>query len=212
MTHQSSPLREKLKAVASEAMLDAAERCMVRNGYHATTMQQVAAEAGCAIGTFYLYFKSKEELFRGVVDRHARVLFANLRDAIMREQEPVQQMYTGTKQFMAYMDRHRGFFRMFFVAVPVRHRLIMETMGGDAQREYESYLDLEREAIREAQKRGLIRRDVSPERLQQFMGDVCLGLGEEFVSTPKSSAQEYTDLMWSFIGGGIGLGRQENGK
>ena len=208
MNRPNPPLRQKLKAVAFEAMLDAAERCMIRHGYQETTMQQVSAEAGCAIGTFYLYFKSKEDLLRGVVDRHASVLFAGLREAMMREQEPVQQIWIGIRQFVIYMDRHRGFFRMFFLAMPMRHRLLAQRIGGEAQDEYESYMAFEGEAIRKAQQQGLVRRDVSPERLQQFMGDVCLGLGEEFVATPKSSPQEYSDLMWSFISGGIKLSGQ----
>lgn len=205
MTRQSPPLREKLKAVASEAMLDAAERCMIRHGYAATTMQQIAAEAGCAIGTLYLYFKSKEDLFRAVVDRHAIVLFTSVRESLDREQDPVQKIYAGIRQHLVYAEKHRGFFRLFFEAMPMRYRLIEKNLTGETKQQQDAYCEMERAAIVEAQQRGLIRADVSPERLQQFMGDICLGLCEEFVATPKSSVEEYANLMWSFIGGGIGL-------
>ena len=41
-------------------ILDAAERCFVRSGFHRTTMQDVAAEAGMSPGNLYRYFASKE--------------------------------------------------------------------------------------------------------------------------------------------------------
>lgn len=37
--------------------------CFARSGYHATTMADVAAEAGVSKGTPYLYFDSKQALF-----------------------------------------------------------------------------------------------------------------------------------------------------
>ena len=37
--------------------------CFARTGYHATTMADVAAQAGVSKGTPYLYFDSKEALF-----------------------------------------------------------------------------------------------------------------------------------------------------
>ncbi len=213
MTYQTAPLRQKLKAVASEAMLDAAERCMVRHGYQATTMQQIASDAGCAIGTFYLYFKSKEDLFHAIVERHGKVMFARIREAFEREQDPVQKIQAGIRQHLVYADRHRGVFRLFFEAMPMRYRMLEKSLTGQTKQQNDAYCTMEREAIATAQKQGRIRADVSPERLQQFMGDICLGLCEEFAATPKASVDEYMDLMWSFISGGIGLdntGAQEN--
>jgi len=44
----------------------AAERAFVRNGFHATTMQHVAEEAGMSAGNLYRYFPSKEALVEGL--------------------------------------------------------------------------------------------------------------------------------------------------
>ena len=37
--------------------------CFARTGYHATTMGDVAEQAGVSKGTPYLYFESKQALF-----------------------------------------------------------------------------------------------------------------------------------------------------
>jgi len=47
-------------------ILEAAERAFVRQGFHATTMQDVAAEAGMSPGNLYRYFRSKEAIVKGL--------------------------------------------------------------------------------------------------------------------------------------------------
>jgi TetR/AcrR family transcriptional regulator, repressor for uid operon len=50
-------------------ILDAAERCFVRAGFHRTTMQDVAAEAGMSPGNLYRYFPSKDAIVIGLTER-----------------------------------------------------------------------------------------------------------------------------------------------
>lgn len=53
-------------------ILDAAERCFVRQGFHLSTMQHIAAEAGMSAGNLYRYFPSKESLVEGLCERDRR--------------------------------------------------------------------------------------------------------------------------------------------
>src|SRR5690349_23010234 len=50
-------------------ILDAAERCFARAGFHRTTMQDVAAEAGMSPGNLYRYFPSKDAIVAGLTER-----------------------------------------------------------------------------------------------------------------------------------------------
>jgi TetR/AcrR family transcriptional regulator, repressor for uid operon len=50
-------------------ILEAAERAFVRLGFHAATMQHVAAEAGMSPGNLYRYFRSKEAIVEGLCAR-----------------------------------------------------------------------------------------------------------------------------------------------
>jgi AcrR family transcriptional regulator len=53
------------------AVEDAAIELFIKNGYHATSMRQIAEHAGLALGGIYNHFSSKEEIFEGiVVDKH----------------------------------------------------------------------------------------------------------------------------------------------
>ena len=53
-------------------ILDAAELCFVRSGFHRTTMQDVAAEAGMSAGNLYRYFPSKDAIVAGLSERDRR--------------------------------------------------------------------------------------------------------------------------------------------
>ena len=47
-------------------MIDAALKLFEEQGYHQTKVSDIVREAGVAQGTFYLYFQSKEDLFRSI--------------------------------------------------------------------------------------------------------------------------------------------------
>lgn len=49
-------------------ILDAARRCFIRNGFHATSMQDVFRESGLSAGAVYRYFGSKRELIAAIAD------------------------------------------------------------------------------------------------------------------------------------------------
>jgi TetR/AcrR family transcriptional repressor of uid operon len=56
-------IAEAARAARREQIIAAGLACFGRSGYHATTMADVAAQAGVSKGTPYLYFDSKQALF-----------------------------------------------------------------------------------------------------------------------------------------------------
>ena len=59
--------RERRKESRPGELLDAALDLFVEKGFAATRTEEVAARAGVSKGTLFLYFQSKEELFKAVV-------------------------------------------------------------------------------------------------------------------------------------------------
>jgi TetR/AcrR family transcriptional regulator len=59
--------RERRKGARPGELLDAALDLFVEKGFAATRSEEVAARAGVSKGTLFLYFPSKEELFKAVV-------------------------------------------------------------------------------------------------------------------------------------------------
>jgi AcrR family transcriptional regulator len=65
--------KEKTKKgeVTRLAIEDAAMTLFLEQGYHATSMRQIADRTGLALGGIYNHFTSKDEIFQGIiVDKH----------------------------------------------------------------------------------------------------------------------------------------------
>ena len=50
-------------------ILDAAERCFARSGFHQASMQEICGEAGMSPGNLYRYFPSKEAIIEAIAER-----------------------------------------------------------------------------------------------------------------------------------------------
>jgi len=71
-----SPSRQRRKEARPQELLRAALELFVAKGFSATRSDEVAARAGVSKGTLYLYFPSKEELFKAVVRNNIASLIA----------------------------------------------------------------------------------------------------------------------------------------
>jgi AcrR family transcriptional regulator len=85
-----------------EAILDAAEQQWLAQPERMANVADIAAAAGLAKGTVYLYFRSKEELFLAIHERHVENYFNSVAERAAQD-EPMQvvDMFGLTKQFLA---------------------------------------------------------------------------------------------------------------
>src|SRR5580704_9817167 len=78
--------RRRRKAERPGEILEAAFTEFARNGYAATTLDQIAERAGVTKGTIYVYFESKEHLFISVVRELMKVTLDITEDLLNRHQ------------------------------------------------------------------------------------------------------------------------------
>jgi AcrR family transcriptional regulator len=90
-----------------------AQETFKKYGFRKTTMDEIAYAAGKGKSSLYYYFKSKEEVFRAVVELEAETLKWYIRDAITNETNPKLKLKTYV------VARMQGFNNManFYVAV-----------------------------------------------------------------------------------------------
>jgi AcrR family transcriptional regulator len=73
-----------------EQVLAAAARVFARNGFHATSLEAVAEEAGFSRGAVYYNFADKEELFLELLDRRCAERAHDLRDVFADTDDDVE--------------------------------------------------------------------------------------------------------------------------
>ena len=112
------PRKQRERERHRREILEAAERVFVRKGYHAATTDEIAAEAEFAVGTLYNFFRSKDELYWQVVEGIARDFMDVFERRIMTIQNPQDAIAALIELRLMHFEEHRGFFRIFFEALP----------------------------------------------------------------------------------------------
>lgn len=148
-------------------LLDAAEKVFADLGYPAASIVKITEEAGCGLGTFYLYFEGKQEIFNEVVmDLNRRVRRA-MNDAASAE--------AGAGRIASERAGFRAFFR-FTAEHPALYRIIRqaEFASPDALRtHYSRIVDGYAQGIDEGQRSGQVHR-MDPE----VVAWALMGIGE----------------------------------
>ena len=82
-----------------EIILSAAKNLFSRFGLEKTTMEDIAKAAGKGKSSLYYYFKSKEDVFAGVIQKEIAGLKTTIRKAIEEEDDPYNKFtrFVGTR-------------------------------------------------------------------------------------------------------------------
>jgi AcrR family transcriptional regulator len=123
-----------------EELLAAAEALFTTRGFHATTVDEVAAEAGYTRGAVYSNFTSKEDLFFAVYERRAEQALAQVR-TVLDQQEPAGGLERLAVDTTGRRGRDDGWLAVFFEfwAHVLRHPELRERFARIHQRAGEPF-------------------------------------------------------------------------
>jgi AcrR family transcriptional regulator len=126
--------REKTRA----DLLAAALRVISSKGFHATRIADIAAEADVGLGTFYLHFKTKNEIFIELIEQGAGQLLDLIRDAKTGVQTAAGKLEITVNTVLDAAAENREAFRIVFGHGPafldlmVRvHEMFIEDLRND---------------------------------------------------------------------------------
>src|ERR1700742_4881151 len=100
---------QRRKEERAPEILEAALACFAEKGFAGTRMDDIAARAGITKGTIYLYFKSKEELFKALarqsIGERIAAITAQLQGSDSPAPEQLRFVLTTLGHFAATSDR-----------------------------------------------------------------------------------------------------------
>ena len=99
-------------ALTRTRLLEAAEEVFAQVGYHDASIVKITEAAGVAMGTFYLYFRSKKEIFDELlIDLNRRVRHA-MSEASAQGKTRLEQELLGFQGFFRFTAEHPGLYRI----------------------------------------------------------------------------------------------------
>lgn len=153
-----TPKQERAYATV-DAVIEAAARILIEDGYDRVSTNRVAERAGVSIGTLYQYFPNKEAIVEALVHRIAEERIAAFGETLLRLSATELPLHEGVR---ALLD---GTLAAMRVRPELSRRLLLEAPRGGR-------LDLERAWI--ARCTDLVRAVIHRRRDRVREGDVEL--------------------------------------
>jgi AcrR family transcriptional regulator len=113
----NAPPRRRLTAEERRTgILDSALAVFSENGYHASSIDDIAREAGVSKALIYEHFASKQELYADLIARNARELTQRIGAALVgvELESGSSRLAIGLDAFFAFVEERRDAWRMLF--------------------------------------------------------------------------------------------------
>lgn len=190
-------------------ILDAAERCFSRAGFHQTSMNEICVEANMSPGNLYRYFPSKEAIIAGIAERsraRAAEKFSAVADA--------PDFYTGMRQlahhhFVERSDHELGLCAE--IMAESRRNPAVARVFTQIEDDIRTRLEA---MLREASEHGEISRNLDFPAAAAMLIIIGDGMTWHRASDPKFDAEKMLPYMFQMIRHLLGDGKdpsdQEN--
>ena len=167
-------------------LLEAAERVIALKGYHQTRIADIATEADVGLGTFYLHFKTKNEIFIELIETGAAELRAEVNAAKAGIESVEDKLRITIDTILEAAAEHPEQFRIVFGHGPAFLDLMVrvhEMFIEDLRRDFEPTLGARANAVAnltigmlsQAVSWLLERTDLSLDEIKQLTVNFALG-------------------------------------
>lgn len=108
--------KTKRGQITRQRILDAAQKEIGRKGYTEASVSSITLEAGVGQGTFYIYFKSKDEVFKEVVAEMGRAVRHHLTEATEKATSRLEAEKLGIEAFVEFVRSHKDIYQVIHEA------------------------------------------------------------------------------------------------
>jgi TetR/AcrR family fatty acid metabolism transcriptional regulator len=195
----SAPGGEKYQRI-----LDAAVEVIAENGYFQSPVSAIAARAGVADGTIYLYFKSKDEVLRTAIDANFARFHRRVEERFETVHDPRAQL-----EYIAELHLESGTAnRSMAILMQTEMRQSAKFIAEFSHHHLVKYIQMVREVVRRGQAEGIFRKDISDGMVAHCM----FGAIDELLSASvftgrvydaKTTAAQVIDVLLNGITAGV---------
>lgn len=155
--------KEREKLLRRESILDAAESVFFKKGFVASTMDEIAEKAELSKGTLYLYYRSKDDLYLGVICRGFDILIKKLNESVSPNVSTIQKLLNIGSAYYNFSQKHKNYFRMFsFLESPQFHTMASTELLNESHNQSKRAWDVIIDVISNGIKDGTFRESIDP--------------------------------------------------
>jgi TetR/AcrR family fatty acid metabolism transcriptional regulator len=190
-------------------ILEAAVKVFARQGFHQSTVAQIAKEAGVADGTIYLYFKNKDDILVHFFGFKAKQVFDRFHAEVARGADSVKKLRNLVRVHLSEFQRDPDMAVVYHVETHQISRLAEDQIRAMGK----MYHDIISDIVEEGQQEGLLRRDLYLSLVKRLI----LGAVDETIGAWLHSGRSYdlismADPLADLFIKGIGAPARESEK
>ena len=186
--------KERDKQLRRSDIFKAAEHLFAVKGYHKATIRDIAKEAQYAIGTVYLHFKDKEDLYFALLEEKLKSLIFISKEKTGQTKGAKEKLEICVQESLNFFENNQNFFQIF---ISEQNDTIAErkVMGSSIGAEMDQYMvDL----IKYAQSHGVISRDFNAEQIADVFVSILKTISLKWLkkkSSEKESLIAFSDVI-----------------
>jgi AcrR family transcriptional regulator len=198
-------------------ILDAAKQVFLAREYNSVTIDDIAEAAAFSRATIYLYFKSKQEVYTGVLLRDLDRMITGLTDSLIRTDTVRNNLFRMATAYMNFFRSHPEYFTtLSFFFFPGRKESLPEAAAQTIETRLADGISAIEEAIRLGIERGEARpvdaRAATLSLWGQWMGNAYLAITGHTAIYERTIEQVYADGIDLFLEGLTMRGTTEAGR
>ncbi len=139
--------KTKLGLSKIHSLLEAAEKLFTQAGFFEVSVSDICKEAHTAVGTFYIYFDSKNDIYRYLVERYKGRIKQLLSDAIRNCSSRLEMEREGIKAFVRYSVANPSVYNILWGSLAVDQQMFVDYYASFAQ-DYARALERAQEQLR----------------------------------------------------------------
>ncbi|MCJ7646560.1 TetR/AcrR family transcriptional regulator [bacterium] len=195
--------KEKEKTDRKKGILSAAQRVFSRKGYEATTMEDIASEAGFGKASLYFYFKGKEEVFLSLIKAGMERQKNLLKEVMSSQLSNVEKLKAIISKYFEYVKENRDFIRIVHSESQKLYSTTLEKVHSSIIKEHKNTMEGIASIIRDGIKSGEFRKVEPTLAAASFMGIVRSVIFNWFVRDEKTPLDRYKSTIMDIFLKGI---------
>ncbi len=136
-------------------ILDQALTIFAAKGFHRTTVAEIAAASGFAIGTLYQFFESKDQLYIEMLTEKLVLMYRRVQEAVAGEADSIRKIEVMIESQFAFIEDNADFYGLFvqedFLPPSERALELRKRMMAD----YTDHIAFVEGVMREGVRRGI---------------------------------------------------------
>ncbi|MGB9642649.1 MAG: TetR/AcrR family transcriptional regulator [Candidatus Ratteibacteria bacterium] len=182
-----------------KTIIEAASKIIGKKGYSLTTVDEITAKSGIGKGTFYIYFKNKDDLFYAIIEENFNQFLVDVKTTIEKIDDFFEKIRKVIEMYLSHHEKNYFLFKILIQEKP-------SIKKGEFMKFWNTFFsrwDFLKKEISEQIKAGTLQNLESDDVMYSLLGILHGNIHRWLLSGREYSMVKKTDIVYQMFVNGI---------